>query len=574
MPKLTPFEAPMTGYNIPTEGITAYERSAAVAREAGSQKARMLHQEGATLEEGMKLLGRGINDFNKDADAKPVADKHEELLTAVDTNNSATQLHMELLTSYNQSLSKGRDSNDPKWFEKWQQETFNQKIADFQAGANGDKDGMSRLTYVKGWQSHFLFTRGPADELDRATASVKTSYNQTKATAMTSVVGGGDIKPDGSEATLLQSLQLSDTALANVLSSGINVDYKKMADAHTNEQHDLVLASAETRIKSATTKEEVEAALNEVRDPKRGWVNNKYGLNASDYATLEKAADRHLAKLASKQTAEYTKADHDAKMAYNTVTNDMLSKAYNRAYDAAKDDKLDDVLKQHGAFIKADEVATFRKNIAYIQNHPGENTVMDVNVYNDLMGKASKGQLTAAELVQNVKDHKITEENMKALHSISQMVSKDEFEGNSVNAMLRTADIVHGHADFNTGVITDKEDALRMLRFRTQFYPAMQRMKEEGKFDRTRDLDIENKDGLAYKVGKDIWRTAEERAANPLGMRTPEVKTTVPAPLSHINSKFLKQDPKTGEIWNMLDGKIYDRNGQLVPAGPQVPRSQ
>src|SRR5258706_13237138 len=107
MPKLTPYEAPLTGYHIDDRGSTAYEHLAVNSREAGAQRNALIHQEGKSLQQGMTELGKGMNDFNADAKtAEAKADKHDELQDAVVSNNEYAQLHISLLKSFNDAKNK------------------------------------------------------------------------------------------------------------------------------------------------------------------------------------------------------------------------------------------------------------------------------------------------------------------------------------------------------------------------------------------------------------------------------------------------------------------------------------
>lgn len=434
MPKLTPFEAPITGFHIDDRGSTAYEHLAATAREAGQQRSSMLHQEGRSLAAGLSDIGKGIENYKTDqktVEAK--ADAHDMLQDAITTNNEYVKLHTGLLASFTDAKNKAYDNPEEKgdWLKKWTEDVFNPAIANFQqnaASSKNENDGKTRLHHISTLQSHFLFTIGPQAEMDRSTKAVGNSYDVTKAGALATIRGGGSLPADGTEATMLMGLRMNDDALSSVLRSGaFKGDFAKLADRHGESQHDLVLASAEEWIKSAKNPAEVEQALKDTMDPTRYWskANNRYGLvEDKDLKHLQHVADQHIQKLKTAQTAAHTQAHNQAIEELNTVGNKLAAKALAGTLEMKDLAELDAVAKKHEAFIKPSEITAIRKDITDHQNHPDKAVVMDrgtVQKYQDL---AAKGALSGQEIMSAKARGLIDKDTATELYDMNEKASK------------------------------------------------------------------------------------------------------------------------------------------------------
>lgn len=435
MPKLTPFEAPMTGYHIDDRGSTAYERLGATAREAGQQRSSLLHQEGKSLQQGLTEIGKGMADNNADQKtAAAKADQHDELQNTIATNNEYAKLYPEVLAKYNEYKNKAYDNpaETGDWLKKFTDDYFNPRMQQFRDNKfNSEKetDGKHREHYVESMTSHFLFTIGPAAEMTRSTNAAGSSYDRTRIAGLGTIRGGGNLPADGSEPAMLMALKNNDDAIANQMSSGsFKGDIAKLSELHAEHQHDLVLASAEEWIKSAKSPAEIKQALKDVMDTNRYWAkgdHNRYGLvEDKDIRHLEQVADRHESKLRTAASAAHTERHNAGMSELNTVGNKLTGLALSGQMKAKDLDELYAVAKKYPDVVKPSDVSAMERDIMDHQNHPDKHVVMDRDVVQEYMDRAARGGLSGQEIMSAKARGKIDKDTANELYSMNEKASK------------------------------------------------------------------------------------------------------------------------------------------------------
>lgn len=551
MPNIKGFEAPQGLDLRPTEiGVDA---TAAAARRIGgfyNQAADALNSTGARVAGAIKDAGQVAVDYMD----------HSEISAGA---AHGAQLVANINDAWNQKLKDPNfDPNDKAAAAKFQEETLNPALEQFQSGFNTEKSQAWAEHFVNQYRQH-MFEKTSADMSTMAGIAVKANYEKT-VNALSSAVASDPSSLDF-------ALKSVDHSLGAMVDSSPTLDAATAATVKT----EVSLKAKENIVKSA-----VSGMIQKNPNIDLDAIQKKYPeyINGAEMKMFQKAAQTQAkvdayhdksAAIAQRQLDDLQVHQSATKVLSDNVSFDPVSgkpivnpKFFNSALDIAK--------KNPDAPSAAATVRTML-DWGESQLNKEAKTVDDPVVKSDLMTRmfSADKPTTTLDLMKARADGKISDHTFQAYHGLVEELAQSPLKGPVWHDTIEAAkaELVLTNVGMPGKDITGEGNYAKWAQ---TFIPQYLAKSRAGTLP-PNALDVKDPTSMISQSMAPFKRSVQQRAQDYLsvlsgGPAAPEARKvgSVPVPAALGGVASLQYNPTTKQWRDQTSGIVYDSAGQPV----------